>query len=322
MPRRRRSAPLATIPIPGALSASLQEGVRDAEEIFKASRAPATRRAYAAQWTSFEEWCHREGLPSLPAAPDAVALYLTILAKRGRPTLPAQDQRPLAVGSVDQAYAAIAKYHAEAGHVLSAKHRAIHTAMEGIRRLYGTRPKRKTPLVDDLLRQLLEHTDHLRDRAVLTLGWMGAFRRSELVSLLVEDVTFTKDGLVVLLRKSKTDQQKVGQEVGVPFAKDPKLCSVLALQAFLAGRKTGKIFEITPQVVASIVKRACERAGLSPEQFAGHSLRSGLATTAARHGKSVDEIMRQTRHKTADIVIRDYIRPASLFTNNAAKGLL
>ena len=193
-------------------------------------------------------------------------------------------------------------------------------------------------MVDQELAALLATLDDglrgLRDRALLTMGWFGAFRRSELVALDIADVTKEREGLVVAVRRSKRDQEGRGAEKGIPYASNPALCPVRALAAWLeAGRvESGPIFRGVDQVgrvatealsdrsVARIVQRAAEAAGLDPTTVAGHSLRSGFATTAAKKGKSLDAIMRQTLHKSEQVA-RGYIRHAKLFDDNAAVGL-
>jgi integrase len=170
-----------------------------------------------------------------------------------------------------------------------------------------------------------------RDRALLLLGFAGAFRRSELVALDIDDVQITREGMIVTIRRSKTDQEGAGQKVGIPRGRHPGTCPVKALAAWLglAGIEAGAIFRpitrhgliqpgrLTDRSVARIVQRTAEAAGLDPSQFAGHSLRAGLATSAAMAGAEERDIMRQTRHKSV-VVARRYIRDGSLFRNNAA----
>jgi integrase len=174
----------------------------------------------------------------------------------------------------------------------------------------------------------------VRDRALLLVGFAGAFRRSELVSLDVADVAdvvFNRDGLVVTLRRGKTDQEGVGRKVGLPFGSNPLTCPVRALRAWLdvAAIARGPIFrpvdrhahisdtKLTDQSVALIVKRCAKAPGLDWERYAGHSLRSGLATAAAMADVSERAIMAQTGHKSLPMV-RRYIRDGSLFRRNAA----
>jgi integrase len=125
------------------------------------------------------------------------------------------------------------------------------------------------------------------------------------------------------VRRGKTDQEGRGREIGVPYAGSPALCPVRTLRAWLdaSGTREGRIFPMNDRTVARLVKRAASAAGLDPSRFAGHSLRAGFATTAARKGKSLDAIMRQTGHRS-ERVARGYIRHARLFDDNAAVGLV
>jgi integrase len=210
--------------------------------------------------------------------------------------------------------------------------------MAGICRSLHARPAGKAPIGDEdlvaMVGTLGVDLAGLRDHALLCLGWFGAFRRSELVSLDMADVAFTRDGAIVTIRKSKTDQEGQGIEKGIPFAGNPALCPVRALRAWLdaARIEAGPLFRslsrrgklggrLSDKAVARTVKRCAKTVGLDASHLAGHSLRSGFATTAARKGKSLDAIMRQTGHKS-ERVARGYIRHATLFTDNAAAGLV
>src|SRR5450631_1096372 len=171
----------------------------------------------------------------------------------------------------------------------------------------------------------------LRDRAVLLLGFAGAFRRAELVSLDVSDLEFSSAGLIVTLRTSKTDQEKSGRRLGIPFGSTEATCPVRAVQAWLETARIvdGPVFRpldrfqrvqptrLSAERVALIVKRRAKAVGLDPARYAGHSLRAGLATSAAAAGASERVIKSQTGHRSADMV-RKYIREGSLFSDNAA----
>jgi integrase len=173
----------------------------------------------------------------------------------------------------------------------------------------------------------------VRDRALLLVGFAAALRRSELVALCVEDLEFSDQGLAITIRRSKSDQEAHGEQIGVPYGSTTETCPVTALQSWLeaAGIESGALFRridrhghvgpnaLAPGAVASIVKKAVEAVGLDATQFSGHSLRSGLATSAAQNGASELTIMSQTRHKSTAMVKR-YVRKGSLFTSNAASA--
>jgi integrase len=212
----------------------------------------------------------------------------------------------------------------------------VKATMAGIRRTHGIAPDQKAALLTPELRRLLAQVpaDTLagrRDRALLLIGFAGAFRRSELVALDLEDVVETGDGLRVTIRASKTDQEGESRELGIPFGQHPETCPVRALRAwkdaseitegplFRAVTRYGRLQDkrLTAQSVALIVKRAAEQAGFNPDHYAGHSLRSGLATSAAAGGAPERAIMKQTGHRSV-LTVRRYIRSGSLVQENAA----
>jgi len=174
-----------------------------------------------------------------------------------------------------------------------------------------------------------------RDRALLLVGFSGAFRRSELVGLEIRDVAFTTDGVEVTLRRSKTDQEGRGRLVALPYSGAPEVCPVRALRAWLeaAAIVDGPVFRevtrhgrvesapLTGRSVSRIVKRSGVSAGLEASSFSGHSLRAGFVTQAKLKRKDEASIMRQTGHRSVAMV-RKYDRRADLWRDNAAAGLL
>lgn len=292
----------------------------------RASKSENTLRAYRCDLADFETWCSQHGVPMLPAEPMTISLYLAALAEAGAKA-----------STIRRRLAALSQAHKLAGIDPSpTADAAVRATMAGIRRTIGTAPAQKAPTVTAELRRLLTTCDRstaagARDAALLVIGFAGGFRRSELVALDVEDVTATGDGLRVMVRRSKTDPEAQGREVGIPWGSHPEACPVRALTAWreFAGITAGPLFRpvdrhgnvqpvrLTPQSVALIVKRACRRAGFDPSRYAGHSLRSGLATSAAQGGAPERAIMRQTGHRSVE-VLRRYIRAGTLFEENAA----
>jgi integrase len=216
--------------------------------------------------------------------------------------------------------------------------------MKGIRRTKGTAPTQKAAALIDDIRAMVDATDAgligLRDRALILLGFAGAFRRSELVGLDVDDCAFSKDGLTVNLRRSKTDQAGAGRKVGIPYGSNPSTCPVRNLNEWIEragimsgeGEPRGPLFrsinrhgQVQPGGlsgidVARVVKKLATRAGLDAAKYAGHSLRAGHATSAAIAGASERSIMNQTGHRSVQMV-RRYIRDGSLFRENSAGKL-
>ncbi|MCU4186609.1 tyrosine-type recombinase/integrase [Acidiferrimicrobium sp. IK] len=307
----------------GSAVMTFEELVAGARRLAAASKAPATIRAYRADWRDFTGWCDRHGLQALPADPDTVALYLTDLAAWAK------------ASTIGRRLSAISQAHQTAELDSPTTSVRVRVTMAGIRRTIGTAQVGKDPVLMADLRKMVAKLgpslNGTRDRALLLVGFAGAFRRSELVALNVEDVTDGQDGLTILLRRSKTDQEGAGRKVGIPYGSDPATCPVRAYRAWLdaAGISEGPIFRpvdrhghvravrLGDRAVAEVVKKACLAAGLEGARYAGHSLRSGLATSAAQAGASERSIMAQTGHKSLPMV-RRYIRDGSLFRENAA----
>ena len=299
-----------------------------AEASFRLARAPATLRAYEHDWRAFRVWCERNGLLPLPASPQAVILYSTDLTKN-------QHKR---WNTLSRRLAAISQLHQQAGFDSPTRSWAVEQFLAGLRRELGIAPVRKKPvLVADLkliLEQIPDSLLGLRDRALLLLGFSGAFRRSELVGLDVGDLEETRDGLVVTLRRSKTDPEGEGRKIGVPQGSEQASCPLWALDQWraAAGLSSGALFRsvtrhgrvlgqrLSAEAVSIVVKRYVAQLGYDPAQFAGHSLRAGLATSAAAAGKSERAIMNQTGHRSLTTV-RRYIRDGNLFRENAAEGI-
>jgi site-specific recombinase XerD len=305
-----------------------QDAHQKAREFVHAAKAASTVRAYRSDWRDFETWCSASGLTPMPSAPETVALYLAARADKLKPA------------TLGRRLAAIAKAHQAAGHdsPASMRHAAVSEVIKGIRRTKGVAQDRKAPLLaPQLIRALvMMRTDlvGLRDRALLLIGFAGALRRSDLVSLDVADVEVGEDGLTVTLRRSKTGQEGAGRKIGIPRASSRETCPLRALQAWLtaASITEGALFRsvnrhghiggrLSDKHVAIAVKQAAAPAGLDAKSFAGHSLRAGLVTSAAIQGRSDRSIMNQTGHRSVAMV-RRYVREASLFRDNAASGLL
>lgn len=303
----------------------------NADEFARRSRAANTLRAYRLDWAAFETWCTEHGLQALPAAPETVRLYATDLARQGR--------KP---STITRHAASIAVAHRRAGHVPPPTADPLfRETLSGIRKTLGTAPAKKTAAELTILQAMIAATpvtdaagrvlaSGVRDRALLLLGFAAFARESELAALDVEDVREADDGLRLTIRRSKTDQEGAGEEIGVPYGSHRETCPVRALRAWrrLQDADRGPLFRrvnrhgqidgrLSPQAVGEIVKRAAARAGHDPRSFGGHSLRSGGATAAAK-GKAPDRaIMRQGRWRSERIA-RGYIRAGTLFEENAA----
>jgi len=323
-PVESRGADLVPLPpFASPVALPLPEQVR---EYIRASKAENTLRGYNADWRNFCVWSDARGLSPLPATPESIAAYIAECAGR------------LKVGSIQRRLNAIAEAHKATGLESPTHSAVVRNTMKGIRRILGTAPAQKTAALTDDIRAMIDATDAgligSRDRALILLGFAGAFRRSELVGLDVEDCAFGKDGLTVTLRRSKTDQDAAGRKVGIPYGANPETCPVRIVQRYTeqAAIASGPLFRsinrhgqvqagrLSGNDVARIVKKLVERAGLDSAKYAGHSLRAGHATTAAIGGASERSIMNQTGHRSVQMV-RRYIREGSLFRENSAGKL-
>jgi len=286
-----------------------------------AGKADATKRAYAIAWRAFEVFCGDHGYVPHPAPAEAVVDYLTALADAGA-----------SVSKIGQHRAAIRFYHR--GQANPCADDRVEETMKGITRKVGTMSKPKAALSPDELRKLVATLpDDLRgkrDRALLLMGWAGAFRRSELVALDVADIDTRGNKLTVTLRRSKTDQEGQGLYKSIPSMEDATICPVAAYRAWLDAAKiqSGLVFrsidrwghthegQMDGREVARIVKSACKRAGIDERRFAGHSLRSGFVTAATLAGANDSDIMEQTNHKSS-ATLRRYKQMAGLGAQRA-----
>jgi integrase len=191
----------------------------------------------------------------------------------------------------------------------------------------GIAVKKKDALLIERIPSLLmamgDDLPALRDRALLLLGYAGAFRRSELVALDIEDLRFTSAGLYVWIAAAKNDPRKKGRELYVPRLPKSELCAVAALEAWLDVVGTsGPVFRtfdlrgrltatrLDPGDVARILRRRCAAAGVAGD-FAGHSLRRGFITNAAKKKVPIESIKRVTGQRSSGIVL-DYVAAATL----------
>ena len=305
---------------------AFEQELADAAGYARAEKSPATVKAYWKDFEIFGRWCQKRRLAILPAAPEAVAAYLAFEARRGA--------KPSTIG---RRCAAIRYVHASGGHPVPTTDERVKAVMRGIRRSHGVAPRRVSPATADCVIAMAPRPDGtlvtLRDRALLLLGFAGAFRRSELVALDVANVEEVPEGLRVTIRRGKTDQEAHGAVIAI--VRGEIACPVAALRAWLNAAQIadGPIFRpirrgghvqparLTDRTVANIVKQHAERAGLDPALFSGHSLRAGFLTSAARRGASVFKMMASSRHRSVE-TLSGYVRDQELFQDHAGSGLL
>src|SRR6516165_583907 len=341
------TALLGPLPVPdgAAHAAEIDELSRRAAVYATRARGDGTRRAYRSAWHQYAAWCVALAREPLAADPDTIAMYVVRLADQG-----------LAVSSIRVALAAIRTAHLLAGRSIDLRHPRLAMVLEGVTRSKGVRPRRQAaPAVPGLLRLMLAKRPApalplgARDRAMLLVGFGAALRRSELVGLALGDVERVPDkGLLLTIGRSKTDQHGKGQRVAVcANPTEPGFCPAAALDAWLAHRrtaldldwaapasaraerplfcavtKTGRVTgeQLSDKAVVRLIKQAAAAAGLDADRFSGHSLRRGLLTAGGENQAQLADLMRQSRHRSAQSVL-GYIEPADLWRNNVTEGV-
>lgn len=293
--------------------------------------AVETTRAYARQWATFGTWCQDAGRVPLPATPETLAEYVTSLADAG-----------YADSTIEQAMAAIRTMHRTAGYKGEPDTDAALLVLRDHRRESRRRPKQATPILIDELRAMIATCDHdtprgLRDHVLLVLGVALMGRRSEMAALELDDLTETNDGLVVLIRRSKTDQAAKGREVAIPYGQHAETCPVRVMRAWIAllaehGITEGRVLRsvtrhghigerLNARHVDSVVKERVATAGLpEPEGYSAHSLRAGGATLSAIAGHPISAIAEHGGWAPTSPVVIGYVRRVSRWRDNALHG--
>jgi integrase len=308
-------------PAAGPFAVDCKSAPERIADFVRESLAPNTRAAYLSDLAHFENWGGR-----IPAEPETVAAYLATYADA------------LSVATLNRRLAALAKVHRSHGMANPTSSELVKSVLRGLKRVKGVAQRQAKPLLKEDLILALDATGQslrdLRDRALLLIGFAGGFRRSELVSLHVCDLELVRQGIVIILRRSKTDQDGAGRKIGIPHARG-RWCPVAALGVWLteSGTAEGALFRridrhhrigakpLSGEAVGLIVRERLQAARIDPEGYSGHSLRAGLATSAAQAGVSAWKIRQQTGH-ASDAMLARYIRDAELFTNNATGAIL
>ncbi len=273
-----------------------------------------TLRAYQSDYNDFTLFCSKNGFQAMPTHPKILALYITHLSSYCK------------YSTLKRRLASISILHKSKGHYIDTKNPIIIENLMGIKRTNGSNQKGKKPLLINDLKLLIKAINEskekdkrkMRDKALLLIGFSGGFRRSELVAIEYEDVDFVAEGVKIFVKRSKTDQSGEGMTKAIPYFDNENFCPVKSLKNWIEiiDLKKGKIFNISDKNVALIIKKYANYAGLNSDRYAGHSLRSGFATSTAESGVEERNIMAMTGHKSTEMV-RRYIKEANLFKNNA-----
>lgn len=283
-----------------------------------------TLDAYEADWNDFCDWCDYHGASCFPASVETVVNYINDLADYAQ------------MATIRRRISAISENFNAGG--LQEDNPChdwlVRQVLSGLAHQKGAPQKGKQPIYWEELRKIVSLMDEndmcdIRDKAILLLGFMGAFRRSEISGLTMENIRQFPQGLIITIPRSKADQSGEGQRVGIPYIPEKNMCAVKALEVWLAKTSitSGAVFRrflrngaigkshISDKSINLIVKKWVAAIGLDPSQYGGHSLRHGFATYAALHQLEERLIMKQTRHHSVEMV-RRYINEAGLFTDN------
>ena len=307
-----------------------------ADRFSRASISEATRTAYEADWLHFFRFCRQHGMAELPAEPETVVLYLTAMA-----------ESQLSISTISRRCTSITAIHRASGFDSPVKTDKVTRVFRGIRRETGKPPNKKKALSWKEVKKIKDLCDSTmigtRDAAIILLGWTSALRRSELVALNIGDLDISDTGIILTVQRSKTDQDGSGVHVGIPRSiHDPVHCPVVAVENWIsrytkkriAGQSDDNIplfakvgpsgrcrwwsqpeGRLSARTISLIVKRYVSLAGMSPEIYAAHSLRRGLATEAGAVGVPERIISRHTRHRSIS-VLRGYIEDGTIWHEN------
>jgi integrase len=315
-------SPVLDLP-PGTLAEGdpLWAASRAAREYAARSQAKATTNAYKSDWEHFERWCVSRRVPSMPATPYIVALYIAEIAQGGW-----NGEKAKKAATITRRLAAINAYHKRHSKFLPAsqKYPEISLVLQGILRTEGTKQVAKRPITIKMTQKMLDQETVplavARDKVILLFGLAGAFRRSELAAVDLNNLRFHPLGMTVTIPFSKTDQTGEGREVEIPFGATPATCPVLSVKNWIAAAsldgKQGPLLRavdrngcvgnkrMNPASIAYIIKKLAAAAGYDDKEYSGHSLRSGFVTAAAAGGATDRQIMRQTGHKSQKMIDR------------------
>jgi integrase len=321
---------LEELPLPDSgvsLTASDAERIATAIE---AELAASTRATYDCAWRQWDRWCQGRGINPLPAPPQALAAFLAERAEAG-----------LTFGTLDGYCSGIAHRHHQEGFADPTAEAVVRRVRRGLRRIMGVAPRQQShPLTVVELGQIVSSIDAdtaigKRDRAILLVGYASAMRPGEVAALNVEDILRKPSGVLIHIRRSKTDQDARGQLVGVARGDNPLTDPIRALDSWLEVRPPGpgalftRVFyrnhptieRIGPRAISRTVQQRASAAGFDGIPVSGHSLRAGHATTAAVNGASIDRIAAQTRHRDLGTLVNHYIRPAEAMMTTTSRDL-
>lgn len=302
---------------PAALAPRLEKNLKHAADLAAQARSENTRKAYDTDIRAWQAYAKDHGLRQFPITTGSLAGFVGHM----------DQDLGLKVATIRRRCVALAQWHREQGKVSPTEDVRIRELMRGLARTRGTVPNKKRALSGAMVRSMIEQIDlddprGRRDRAVILTGLATGMRRSELAALEWQHVLEDPDGLVLLIARSKGDQEGAGQYVGIPYIEDGDLCpATILLEWREDGDGDGSVFGVSDKTIYRLVKRYTEAAGLNPDEFGAHSFRAGFATEAGRDGATLIDIMAQTRHKSREVA-QGYVQQTQLMENRAVKGVL
>lgn len=306
---------------------SIEDLKQKAENLISDSISESTKKSYVHDWTVFANWCIDYKIDFFPATTETVGLFLTSM----------DGQR--AISTIKRYLSSISQIHKMAGFESPTTNDYIRRILKGLSKKNTNEVCKASPIGWKLLKRMIDNSGisaiGQRNSTMLLIGWTCALRRSEIVSIQVEDIEFVEEGMILTIRESKTDQEHKGQILGVPFGKVERYCPVHKLKKWLKISKTteGYVFRrlkrdanglwtkrrenihLEDRTVSIVIKKTIKRLGGNPSNFSGHSLRRGFATEAASQGIPAEILKRHTRHKSIQS-LDGYIDRGSLFLDN------
>ena len=294
---------------------TLPDWQADFDKWIEQGTAKSTRRAYDRDITYFWKWTE-EHLSiyknSYPATPEVIIQFCLYHLADNSP-------KRLKVSTLRRYLASVSVGHKEAGFASPTTETQVKLLLKRAKSARIERPQQKAAITRDILDKMLTTCDKtlngVRDRALLLVAFCsGGRRRSEVANLSTDDITKTKDGYLITLEKSKTDQEADGFSVPVTGE------AALALKQWLlkSGIRKGKLFRgiksdltlydgITGNSIYKIVKKRIKLIGLDENLYGAHSLRAGFITESVSSGKTIYETMQYSGHRDPETA-QSYIR--------------
>lgn len=325
----KKSKALAVRRTESIVATTVEQDLKEADELAKGKRAGSTREAYRGDVRAWLEYARTRGLCEYPVAPDAFVAWLGYLSKSG-----------LKLSTIRRRCVSVTQWHRSRGDPSPMEDPRVLDVMKGLARKLKSAPKKKRALTPSMVRGILEQLpatpEGVRDRALVLVGIVTGMRRSELAAMEWAHVHKERDGsLLITIPVSKRDQEGKGRQVVLPKLTGMDLCPVEALESwkrvsfelrqdrtkarYLTRRES--VFSCSSRTIARMLQRNLELLGYDPSEFGAHSFRSGFSTAASRAGASLEDLMQQTGHKSVDVA-RGYIQDAKLLRNEGVRSVV